>query len=224
MSSFLAAIATFILSHMIPMRPRFRNFFEQRLGRTGFLISYSVLSLVVIYWLGYSFAQAPYIGLWGWSEVAAWLPVILMPLACMLVVAGMSSRNPFSLGLGKKGYDPSRPGITSVTRHPVLWGLILWSSSHIPVNGDVAGLILFGLMLMLSVAGTLMMERVRRRKFSPEVWQRYLAGTAGIPFSRVGSIDWRGIGWLRIAAGGLLYLLLLFGHQPIIGIAPPILY
>ncbi len=224
MGELLAAVAVFIVSHMIPMRPRFRQPLQRGLGSGGFLIGYSLLSLAIIYWLAHAFAKAPYIELWPWSIYAAWLPVLLMPLSCMLIVAGASSANPFSLGLGGKGYDPQRPGIVSVTRHPLLWGLAIWAAAHIPVNGDVAGLILFGLMLLLSLGGTVTVEKARRRQLALETWQRFYPGTANFPFGASKTIDWRGIGVARLVGGVLLYLLLLFGHQPVFGIAPPVFY
>lgn len=224
MLELFAAIAFFILSHMIPMRPKFRQPLESILGRTGFLVGYSFLSLAIIAWLGYAFVAAPYIPLWSWSLTAAWLPVVVMPLASVLIVAGISSKNPFSLGAGAQGYNPDRPGIVSVTRHPVMWGLILWAGSHIPVNGDLAGLLLFGLMLLLSIAGTLTMERAKRRRYSEEEWQRCYTGTVNLPFSAPSHIDWRGIGWLRVLTGLGLYLLMLFAHQPVIGVPPPVFY
>nr|WP_246480356.1 NnrU family protein [Motiliproteus sediminis] len=220
----LAALGGFLLSHMIPMRPRFRRPLEARLGTPGFLIGYSILSLAIIYWLAHAFKAAPFIQLWPWVEWAAWLPVLLMPLACVLIVAGASTRNPFSLGPGGAGYDPASPGIVSVTRHPLMWGLALWAGSHIPANGDVAGLLLFGLLLLLSLAGTWTLERARRRRYSEDDWQRLHRGTVNLPFAAFTRIDWRGIGWWRVLAGLLLYGLLLFAHQAIIGIAPPIFY
>ncbi len=224
MLELLAAVAVFIVSHMIPMRPRFRQPLERKLGLPGFLLGYSLLSLVIIYWLAQAFASAPYIQLWPWTIEAAWLPVLLMPLACVLIVAGASSKNPFSLGLGAEGYDPEHPGIVSVTRHPLMWGLIIWSGAHIPVNGDAAGLILFVLMLMLSLAGTVTLEKARSRTLDSQSWQRFYQGTVNLPFSAFKTIDWSGIGWLRLVGGLLLYLLLLFSHQMVIGIAPPLFY
>jgi uncharacterized membrane protein len=220
----LVAVTVFLLSHMIPMRPRFRQPLERWLGRKGFLLGYSLLSLAIIYWLAQAFADAPYIALWPWTRLAAWLPVLLMPLACVLVVAGASSSNPFSLGPGGRGYDPEHPGIVSVSRHPLLWGLVIWAGAHIPVNGDAAGVILFGLLLILSLVGTLTLERARQRKLAPLQWQRLRRGTVNIPFSAFARIDWRGIGGWRLLGGILLYLLLLFGHQPVLGVAPPVFY
>ena len=224
MGELLAAVAVFILSHMIPMRPRFRQPLEERFGSAGFLIGYSLLSLVIIYWLALAFKNAPYIELWPWALAAAWIPVLLMPLACVLVAAGISSPNPFSLGWGEKGYDPTRPGVVSVTRHPVMWGLVIWAASHIPINGDAAGLILFLLMLLLSLLGTWTLERARRRRYSLERWQELRAGTVNLPFAAFSRIDWRGIGIWRLLGGLVLYAVLLMSHRELIGVPPPVFY
>ncbi|NQU60348.1 MAG: hypothetical protein HQ512_04395 [Rhodospirillales bacterium] len=74
-----------------------------------------------------------------------WDWIAVMPVVCLLVAAGMSSPNPFSLGLSAKNYDPGRPGIVGVTRHPVIWGMALWAASHLLANTDAAGALLFGL-------------------------------------------------------------------------------
>jgi len=105
-----------------------------------------------------------------------------------------------------------------------MWGLVIWAAAHIPVNGDAAGLILFVLMLLLSLVGTLTLERARQRRYSAKLWQRLIQGTVNIPFTAFRQIDWRGIGWLRVLGAVLLYLVLLFAHQPVIGIAPPVFY
>ena len=55
MGELLAAVAVFVVSHMIPMRPRFRQPLERWLGLPGFLIGYSILSLAIIYWFGASY-------------------------------------------------------------------------------------------------------------------------------------------------------------------------
>jgi uncharacterized membrane protein len=217
----LAALLAFVLSHLLPMHPPWRRALEARFGARGFLLGYSLLSLLLLTWLVSAYFDTPYLLLWSWSPWAAWLPVLIMPIACVLLVAGLTSPNPFSLGLGAKNYDPKRPGIVSVTRHPLMWALALWSGAHIPVNGDLAAVVLFGLMLLLSLSGTLSIERNRRSRFvEQKAWRRLYAGTCNLP--RLAGIDWRGIGLLRVLAGMLLYLTLISLHQSLIG-QPPLL-
>lgn len=218
MTELLAAAALFVLSHLLPMHAPWRRALEARFGSRGFLIGYSLVSLGIIAWLAHAFATAPYVLLWPWHPAAVWLPVLVMPLACILLVAGLSSPNPFSLGLGARGYDPDRPGIVSVTRHPVMWALVLWAGSHIPVNGDLAAVVLFGLMLLLSLTGTRTIEANRKRRCGdPARWQALRQGTRNLP-GIGGSL--KAIGWGRAAGGLLLYAALLGLHGPVIGRAP----
>jgi len=79
-------------------------------------------------------------------------------------------------------------------------------------------------MLLLSVAGTRTLERARQQKHSAAQWQRLQRRTTNLPFVALGRIDWRGIGWARLLGGLLLYLLLLFAHRSVIGMAPPVFY
>ncbi len=221
MLELILALVVFVLSHLLPMHGPWRSRLEKSLGLRGFMLGYSLLSLVVIAWLIKAFLQAPFVLLWPWSSLAAWIPVFVMPFACVLVVAGLSSRNPFSLGLGGQGYDARHPGIVSVTRHPVMWAIVLWALAHIPVNGDLAAILFFGLMLLLGLAGTLTIERNRRVRLSAAHWASLHAGTVNIP--RLGrQVDWAGIGLWRLSGGVVLYLTLLFAHEAVIGFAPPL--
>src|SRR3546814_8355689 len=73
--------------------------------------------------------------------IFARVPLLVMPLACILLVAGLTSPNPTLVG-GERFFDgaPESPavGILSVTRHPFLWGTGLWALSHLLANGDLS--------------------------------------------------------------------------------------
>jgi len=146
---------------------------------------------------------------------ARWAPVAVMPVVCLLVAAGMSSPNPFSLGLSAKNYDPGRPGIVGVTRHPVIWGMALWAASHLLANTDAAGALLFGLLLALGLTGPLSLDRKRRKTLGDEAWRRLRADTGRTSMGRalVQTGVWR---WLAAAA---LYAALLGAHEAVIGVS-----
>lgn len=224
MAEFILALVVFIVSHLIPVLPKLRARLVDLAGEKNFLVLYSLMSIGVIYWLGTAYANAPYIEMWERAEWANWVPIIAMPVACILAVAGLTSKNPFSLGAGGAGYDPQRPGIVSVTRHPVLWALAIWTGSHIIPNGDVAGFILFALLHMLSLIGTRSVERSRRARFTDEQWQAIGQQTSIVPFGaaikgRI-KIDWpRVLGW-RFFAGLAFYVLMFHIHEYVIGVAP----
>ncbi len=127
MTELFAAAAAFLVVHAIAAIRPLRARLTARLGETAYIVAFSAVSVALAGWLGLAFAAAPYVELWPYHPTLRWAPLLAMPVACMLIVAGLSSRNPFSLGAGAAGYDPARPGIVAITRHPALWGLTLWA-------------------------------------------------------------------------------------------------
>jgi uncharacterized membrane protein len=112
--------------------------------------------------------------------------LVVVLLATLLVVIGLASPNPTSVGMEgaiAKGADAVH-GITRITRHPFLWGVALWALAHLVVNGDVASLILFGSLLVLSLGGTASIDARKRRQLG-ESWQRFAASTSNIPFAAI---------------------------------------
>lgn len=209
------AVAVFLASHSLTNRPTFRARAEAALGGSrGFTIAYSLVSLLLLAWMIAAYVAAPMVLLWGQAPWMRWVPPLVMPVACVLAVAGLTTPNPFSIGPGGRGFDPARPGILRLTRHPVLVAAGLWAGAHVIPNGDVAALILFAPLLLLALAGPRMLDRKRRRTMGFEHWSRL----AAIPFDAVAMV--RETGWKRIAGGLALYVALLHLHQPVIGASP----
>ncbi|MCP5366385.1 MAG: hypothetical protein H6906_02600, partial [Hyphomicrobiales bacterium] len=194
------------------------------LGEKPYLVAFSALSIAVTVWLGYAFVAAPYVEVWPPTPWTRWVPLLAMPIACVLVVAGLTTPNPLSLGWGSAGWDPARPGIVAVTRHPAVWGLALWSAAHMPVNGDVAGLLLFGLLTLLALSGPASLDHKRRARLGEDRWRALAAGTSVWPLAAIlagrARTSAAEIGWARILGGLALYAVLLFGHGPVIGLDP----
>lgn len=42
------------------------------------------------------------------------------------------------------GVGPSGGRLSTVIRHPMLWGMFVWATAHLLVNGDLASVVLFG--------------------------------------------------------------------------------
>ena len=114
-------------------------------------------------------------------------------------------------------------GITKITRHPAMWGVALWALVHVLATGNVASLILFGGLGGLALAGAAHIDR-RRRLAGGEAWQRLEAETSNVPFLALVQVrtrlDWREIGWWRLALAAVVYVAMLFGHQWVIGVSP----
>ena len=209
----IGALALFVLAHLIPAVPAVRGRLVAAVGRTPYLIAYSALSLGLIWLVWRAYRAAPYIELWPPLPVLRWTPLIAMAVACVLIAAGLRTPNPFSLGRGATGYDPARPGVLRLTRHPLLWALGLWALGHIPANGDLAGVIFFSTFAALAMAGIPVLDRRKRARLGPE-WESLAARTGK---ARLGLRD---IDLYTVLAAALLYALLLRAHLPVIGVWP----
>ncbi|MEM1007250.1 MAG: NnrU family protein [Pseudomonadota bacterium] len=213
---YFAALMIFFVSHMIPVRPAVRGWLVGALGRRGYFVAYSALSLAVLAWLIRAAAQAPYVEVLPPAPVLRWVPVIIMPLVCWLALAGLAIRNPFSFGgLGQRPFDPEKPGILRMTRHPILVALLLWAVAHLLANGSLSHVILFGLFAGFAGVGMSLIDRRKARAMGPE-WVRLSRNTAC--FSLRAPDPWpRPWIWMGSLA---VFAVLLHLHVPFIGLSP----
>lgn len=225
MTQLILAVAVFLLTHMVPALPRLRAGLVATLGRRPYLIAYSMLSLLVLAWVGHAFAAAPYVPLWDHEPRLAWVPAVVMFPALLLLVAGLARPNPLSLGRAA-GYDPARPGVLAVVRHPIPWAMALWAGAHMAANGDAAAWILFGLLLVLSLGGMAGLDARKKRQLGAAEWRRLAAATSAWPFQAMlaGRVRPR-LGVTRgtvliVILTALLYRLILEVHAPLIGVSP----
>ena len=214
------AFALFLAAHVIPAMPRLRAPLIAALGRAGYLAAFSLLSLGLLYWLLMAAGRAPYIGLWDHAIWQRWVVNLAMPAAILLAVFGTAAPNPFGVGGQERGFDPARPGIAGVTRHPLMWAFALWAGAHLLANGDLAHAILFGAMLAFALAGIVAAEARTRR--SPGFAQ-LAARTSLIPLAALVSGRWRPQGApdpRRLFIAGAVWLGLLMLHPHLIGVSP----
>jgi uncharacterized membrane protein len=217
----VAGIA-FFGSHTLLSSTRLRGSLRDQLGERGFLLIYSLTALVTFAWFVMAYSRAPVIPLWPRREWTALVPVLLMPLATILLVAGYTSPNPTAVGMERaaRADDPA-PGILRVTRHPVMWAIGLWGLSHFVANGDIASLWFFGLIAALALGGTVLIDRKKRLALGSN-WQRLASITSNIPFvalaARRTRLRWHDIGILRPLAGLLLYAVFYLAHPILTGV------
>lgn len=217
-AEFSMALVVFLLSHMIPVRPPMRPMLIRLLGLRGYFLGYSVLSVLVLVWLIVAAGRAPYVVVIPPLDIFRWVPLIVMPVVCVLAVAGMSIANPLSFGgMGRGAFDPARPGILAVSRHPLLLALLLWSLAHLLANGDLAHVLLFGLFAGFAGIGMALIDRRKRREFGPEPWQEMAQSTARLSVS--GLVRLRLRLWQLVVIAGV-YVSLLLAHLPVIGVSP----
>lgn len=226
MIQLILAAAFFTGIHFFISGTRWRAALVARFGENAFRGGFSLLSIAGLIWLIRAYGQAPYIETWGqlaWFKPVA---VALMLPAIFLVVASFTTPNPTVVGAEGllKGTDSIR-GILRVTRHPFLWGVGFWALVHMIANGDAASLVLFGSLLVLSLAGTRSID-AKRRRLCGERWERFAAATSNIPFQaiREGRNTWKPVlaeigGW-RPALAGAVFLALLHFHAKLFGVSP----
>jgi uncharacterized membrane protein len=220
-----AAFAAFFASHLVPARPAVRRVLLERFGAGAYGALYSLVSLAVLAWLIEAARNAPHVQLWDFELWQLWAPNLVMPFVCLLVAFGLFAPNPFSIaGRGAAGFDPARPGIAGVTRHPLLFAIVLWAVAHMVPNGDLAHVILFGSFALFGVAGMAMLDGRRQREWGQAAWAERAAKTSLFPFSaamagrvRFGELQ---VDPLRVVAGLGLYLALLGAHPFLIGVSP----
>lgn len=214
---FALAFIVFLGSHAIPMQPSVRGPLVRYLGRGGYLLGYSLLSLALLYALILAANAAPRVTLWGPALWQRWLVNLAMPLAILLAVFGAGVPNPFGVGGRAAGFDPQRPGVAGLTRHPLMWSFALWAGAHLVANGELAHVILFGAMLAFAVAGIGAAEARARRL--PD-FARLAAQTAVVPGMALLTGRWRPQGWpspARLVLAAAIWAMLLWLHPPVIG-------
>ena len=183
MSRFLGVFAIFLLSHLIAATPAIRRRLVALLGEVLFTICYSAMSLTLFTWLIKSAQQAPYIELWPPQVWTYAITVALMPVAALLFGAGLLQPNPFSIAFVATPFDPAKPGAVAITRHPLLWGLGLWGLAHVPANGDLAAVLMFGGLSSFGLIGMWAVESRKRKMLGAAQWQQLAGPTSVLPFA-----------------------------------------
>ncbi|MBO9453773.1 NnrU family protein [Paracoccus sp. R12_1] len=127
-SEYLLAWICFLAAHMVPAAPGPRGLLIARLGRRGYLLAFSLVSVALLIWLVRASSGAPYVGLSQAGTGSRWLVNLAMPVAILTgaIATGMSG---------------------------LLMAFAIWAAAHLVANGDLAHAILFGGMLVFAGSG-----------------------------------------------------------------------
>lgn len=224
MASLSLAALYFVGIHVFVSGSSLRDRIAQKTGEQGFLGLFSVLSLIGMIWLVRAYGAAPAILLWGpllWFRPVA---LVLVLIAFVLVIVGLTTPSPTATG-GEGVLDAGEPatGILRVSRHPFLMGVALWGLTHLIASGDAAGTVLFGAMFVLASIGPGLIDRKRARRFG-ETWPRFARATSVVPFVAIAQGRNRfvasEIGVWRLVAALVAYGLFLAFHAWMFGVDP----
>lgn len=127
MKLLVAGMIVFIATHLIPAMPRLRRALVVRLTEKGYLGLFALLSFAGLGLIVWGKTRAAYVEIWtppAWGAAAAF--ALMLPALVCLTAKDLPSN------------------LKRHTRHPMLWGVLLWAVAHLLSNGDLASLILFG--------------------------------------------------------------------------------
>jgi len=219
MSELALACLAFLALHVAPSTP-LRPALVRAIGEKPYLGLFSLASLAGIVWMVMAYKAAPASALWPGVRH---LPSAVMPFALILLVGGVMTPNPTAVGAAKllERKEPAR-GILRITRHPVMWGIMLWAGAHLLARGELKAALFFGSFLLLAAAGTALMD-LRKAQLG-EVWTRYAQLTSNVPFVAIAQgrnrLAWRELGVTKIVIALVLYALIFHFHPWLFGLRP----
>lgn len=220
---FALAMAVFFASHILPARPAVRAGLVARMGHAGYGATYGVVSILILAWVIVAAGRAPFVPVWDQALWQRWVANAAMLAAVLLASFAVGASNPLSFGGRAAGFDPDRPGIAGVTRHPLLWALLIWALAHLLVNGDLAHVLLFAPFAVFALTGMRAIDARNRRRWGEAHWARLSARTGLMPFSALIGGRWRPQGGppvLRLGVGLAVWAALLHLHPLVIGVSP----
>lgn len=227
MDMLIAAAAVFLGLHLLIAGTKLRDAITGTIGERAYLGLFSLASIAVIIWLALSYNAAqlgdnPQIYALGPHITHLGIPIIL--IAFWLGVQGLFLANPTSVQQeGAAAKDDIVKGVLRITRHPFLWGVVIWSAYHLAANGDQASVIFFGTFFALALLGTFSIDAKRKRKMGAS-WNAFATKTSNIPFGAIVrgrtklnlSEDF---GW-RFWAALAIFVVIILTHVHLFGVSP----
>ena len=210
----------FLGIHILPSTP-LRAVAVRAIGRGAYVGLFSLASLAGLAWMVFEYKRAPFEALWTGVR---WVPAAILPFAFILLACGLLARNPALLGQqGALRHADAARGMLRVTRHPIMWAIMLWAGAHVLAVGSLQAIVFFGGLLLLAAAGTVLQD-ARKAAELGEDWARFAASTSNVPFVAIAAgrnrFSAREIGWVRPAAGLALYAITLYAHPWLFGFRP----
>lgn len=223
MPELFAASAVWLLTHLGLSGSPLRGVLVARIGETPFRVLYSLIAAGALTWLILAWADAPRTPLlWEAAGWLRWIPVLIMPLALILLVGGLSGPNPTAAGQERQlGAADGVRGVLRITRHPVQWAILLWALTHLAANGDAATILFTATIGLTSALGMVLIDR-RKARDDPANWSAFAGASSVLPFAAIAAgrnrIAFGEIGVLRIAGALVLYGLAFHFHRWIAGV------
>ena len=223
MSHLILAIGIFLATHIVLAENPARKALVRMLGERAFAWSYGVIAVLQLIWIGQAVEAAPVVRYWDPPGWAAAIPLLVMPLALLLLVCGFTQANPTATLAAGRLAQREVKGILAVTRNPVMWGLGLWSLAHVAVVAEVAEALRYGAFAALALLLLPRIEAKQRAKWGEAAWADFAARSSNVPCVAMAQgrarLNWHEIGVLRLLVAAALYIVIvLWLHPPIAGV------
>lgn len=204
----VAGLGMFFVVHLISGIYELRTPVAAIMGQAGYRMAHALFALGGLVLIGMGYSDAPFVPLYEPPSWGALATLVVMPLAIVLLVGGHASKD-----------------IKRVTRHPMLWGLALFSALHLLANGDQASVMIFAPFFVYGLLAMWLTDR-KQRLGDPEAWAAESGKTSILPFvamrqGRAGPPA-GDKGLKAVLIGLVVYVGLAYAHQWLIGVALPI--
>jgi uncharacterized membrane protein len=227
MTMLIAAAAVFLLMHLLIAGTRVRDSITGMIGEGPYMGLFSLASLAALVWFGVAFAAArtspDNTVFWTITQPARHAAMGLVLIAFLFMIPGLLTNSPTRVAGGKVVESASAAtGMIRITRHPFLWGVVIWAGAHLIANGRLADLILFGTLLLLGLFGPPSIDGKRMRALGDR-YAAFKAQTSNIPFAAIlqGRQTFNlGEIWWRLLVGLVVYGLVLAAHPYLFGVNP----
>lgn len=219
---FLSTVA-FLAIHIIPSS-FIRAGLTASIGERAYMILYSLLSVIGLVWMVMAYGAAPEgKALWDAGNGARYAGSLLMVIAFIFMVSAYTSKNPTGIGMDRFVNDTRvTHGFIAITRHPLMWAIIIWAFVHTLNKATITAVIFFGGLGLLALAGTLLIDRKKAEQM-PEKWPDFASRTSNIPFLAIlqgrAALSLSQI-WWRVVLGALVFAAFYGIHAVLFGVSP----
>jgi uncharacterized membrane protein len=184
MTLLIAGLIIFYGMHVVPALT-LKEHLIKKIGKQPYMGLFSLVSAAGLGLMIYGKSQADFIPMWQPFTGAHWVPIVLMWPALILIVW---AQLPCSM--------------KTTLRHPMLMGILLFSTAHLFANGDLATILLLGSFGLYSLVTLI---RLRKKNETTANTQKTL---------------WMNL--LGVVIGTLVYILVFIFHQHITGMVIPV--
>lgn len=219
----LLSAMMFVLTHLGLPRKTFREVLINILGENGYLGFYSLIAFATLGVMIYQYGNVSHLEyVWAPSAITVIIGKVLMLFAVIFLVLGLSAKNPTSVKM-ESAVNLEPRGILRITRHPVQWGILIFSLAHLQANGDVASIIFFSSFILVSGVGMACIDEKRKKALDADEWQGFIALTSYVPFAAILSgrnqLKLGELGLIKIVLALGIYVALIYFHGNISSVA-----